>query len=78
MYLDGVRSFLFEHKKEPCPAIPFWIGNYKFTNIKRTAEFVRELEHFHFGEMSFHRNESQKKVGEHCKEANVDFEYVNF
>ena len=28
--------------------------------------------------MSFHRNDSQKKVAEHCKEANVHFEYTNF
>ena len=34
VYLDGVESFLFEHEKEAYPAIPFWIGNYKFTNIK--------------------------------------------
>ena len=57
VYLDGVGSFLFEHKKAAYPAIPFWIGNYKFTNIKRATEFVQELEHFHFGEMNFHRNE---------------------
>ena len=40
VYLYGVGIFLFEHKKEAYPAIPFWIGNYKFTNIKRAAEFV--------------------------------------
>ena len=40
VYLDGVGSFLFEHKKAAYPAIHFWIGNYKFTNIKRAAEFV--------------------------------------
>ena len=34
VYLDGVKIFLFEHKKVAYPAIPFWIGNYKFTNIK--------------------------------------------
>ena len=68
MYLDGLGSFLFEHKKAAYPAIPFRLGSYKFTNIKRDAEFVQELEQFHFGEMSFHRNDSQKKVAEHCKE----------
>ena len=62
VYLDGVKSFLFEHKKAAYLSIPFWIGNYKFTNIKRAAEFVEEMEQFHFGEMSFHMNDSQKKV----------------
>ena len=27
--------------------------------------------------MNFHRNDSQNKVVEHCKEANVHFEYTN-
>ena len=27
--------------------------------------------------MNFHRNDSQNKVAEHCKEANVHFEYTN-
>ena len=36
------------------------------------------MEHFHFGEMNFHRNDSWNKVAEHCKEANVHFEYTNF
>ena len=28
--------------------------------------------------MNFHRNDSQNKVAEHCKVANVHFEYTNF
>ena len=28
--------------------------------------------------MNFHRNDSQNKVADHCKEANVHFEYTNF
>ena len=28
--------------------------------------------------MNFHRNESQNKVVEHCKESNVHFEYIKF
>ena len=40
VYLDGVGSFLFEHKNSTYPTIPFWLGNYKFENIKRAAEFV--------------------------------------
>ena len=78
VYIDGVGSFLFEHKKEAYPAIPFWLGIYKFTKVKQIAECMQELEHFHFGEMNFHRNDSQNKVAEHCKEANVDFNYTNF
>ena len=35
------------------------------------------MEHFHYGER-FHRSDSQKKVAEHCKEANIHFEYANF
>ena len=34
VYLDGVGSFLFEHKKETYPSIPFWLGSYKFTKVK--------------------------------------------
>ena len=78
VYLDGVGSFLFEHKKAAYPALPFRLGSYKLSEVKLTAEFVQELEHFHFGEMNFHRNDSQNKVVEHCKEANVHFEYTNF
>ena len=78
VYLDGVGSFLFEHKKVAYPAIPFWLGSYKFTKVKWTAELVQELEHFFFGEMNFHRNDSLNKVAKHCKEENVHFEYKNF
>ena len=78
VYLNGVGSFLFEHKKVAYPTIPFQLGSYKFSNVKQAAEFVQELEHFCFGEMRFHRNDSQNKVAEHCKEANVHFEYTNF
>ena len=34
VYIDGVGSFLFEHKKASYPAIPFWIGSYKFSKVK--------------------------------------------
>ena len=78
VYLDGVGSFMFDHKKAAYPPIPFRLGSYTFSKVKLTAEFVQELEHFHFGEMNFHRNDSQNKVVEDCKEANVHFEYTNF
>ena len=34
VYLDGVGSFLFEHKKVAFPAIPFWLGSYNFSKVK--------------------------------------------
>ena len=34
VYIDGVGSFLFEHKNTAYPAIPFWLGSYKFTKVK--------------------------------------------
>ena len=58
---------MFEHKKAGYLAIPFWLGSYKFSKVKLTTEFIQELEHFHFGEMNFHMNDSQNKVAEHCK-----------
>ena len=40
VYLDGVGSFLFDHKKEAFPATPFWLGSYKYSKVKQIAEFV--------------------------------------
>ena len=57
--------------------MPFRLGSYKFTRVNKADEFVEELEKFYFVEMSFHRNESWNKVVEHCKEANVHFEYTS-
>ena len=37
VYIDGVGSFLFEHKKVAYPAIPFWMGIYKFSKVKKTC-----------------------------------------
>ena len=76
-FLDEIWSFLFEHKKVAYPPFPFRLGSYKFTRVKKADEFVEELGKFHFGEMRFHRNDSQNKVAEHCKEAIVHFEYTN-
>ena len=52
------------------------MGSYKFTRVKKEDEFVEELGKFHFGEINFHRNDSWNKVEEHCREANVHFEYT--
>ena len=77
VFLDGIGSFLFEHKKITYPPFPFKLGSYKFTKVKKADEFVEELERFHFGEMPFRRNDTQGKVAEHCKEHNVHFEYAH-
>ena len=77
VFLDGIGSFLFEHKKDAYPPLHFNLGSYKFTRVKKVDEFVEELERFHFGEMPFHRNHSHNKVAEHYKEANVHFEYTH-
>ena len=70
--------FLFEHKKTAYPPLPFKLGSYKFTKVKQAAEFIEELEKFHFGEMPFRRNDTHGKVAEHCKEHKVHFEYTHY
>ena len=67
VFLDGIGSFLFEHKKLAYPPLPFKLGSYRFTRVKQADEFVEELERFHFGEMPYHRNDSHGKVADHCK-----------
>src|SRR5712692_7612829 len=74
VFLDGIGSFLFEHKKTAYTPLPFKLGSYKFTKVKKASEFVEELERFHFGEMPFRRNDTQGKVAGHCKELIVHFE----
>ena len=58
--------------------MPFFVGSYKFSRVKNAVEFVKELEYFHFGEMNFHRNDSEDKVADYSKEAGVHFEYIDF
>ena len=77
VFLHGIGSLLFEHKKTAYPPLSLKVGSYRFTKVKKANEFVEELDRFHFGEMPFHRNDSQGKVVEHCKEKNVHFEYTN-
>ena len=43
VFLDGIGSFLFEHKKETYPPLPFRLGSYKFTRVKKANKFVKEL-----------------------------------
>ena len=71
-------NFLLEQKKAVYPPVPFYIGSYKFSKIKSVAGFVKELEYFHFGEMSFHRNDSEDKVSDYCTAIGVHFEYTKF
>ena len=66
LYIDGVGNFLFKQKKVVYPSAPFYIGSYKFSKVKSATEFVKELEYFHFGEMSFHRNDSEDRVANYC------------
>ena len=58
VFLYGVGRFLFEHKKSAYPSLPFRLGNYKFTRVKKDDAFAEELGKFHFGEMRFHENDS--------------------
>ena len=53
----------------------FYVGSYKFSKVKSTPDFVKDLENFHFGEKNFHRNDSQGKVAAHCVLVKVNFEY---
>ena len=62
LYIDGVGNFMFEQKKVVYPSVSFYIRSYKFSKVKSASEFVKEMEYFHFGEMSFHRNDSEHKV----------------
>ena len=78
LYIDGAGNFLLEQKKAIYPAVPFFVGSYRFSRVKNEIEFVKELEYFHFGEMNFHRNNSEDKVVDYCTAARVHFEYIDF
>ena len=78
IYIEKIENFLFDQKKVVYPPLPFYIGSYKFSKVKSTLDFVKELEYFHFGEMSFHRNDFDDKVSNYCAAAGVHFEYMNY
>ena len=78
LFLNGFGSHLFNLKKVVFPPLPFYVGSYKFTKVKSTPEFVKELEIFHFGENSFHRNDSQGKVAAYKVALKSNFEYVDY
>ena len=71
-------KFLFDQKKAVYPPLTFYIGSYKFSKVKSAPNFVKDLEYFHFGEMSFHRNDSEDKVANYCAAVGVHFEYTNY
>ena len=62
-------------KKVVFPPMTFYIGSCKFTRVKSASEFVKDLENFHFGEKSFHGNDSMDKVAEHCALVGVRYAY---
>ena len=66
LYIDRVGNFLFEQKKAVFPAVPFFVGSYKFSKVKTAVEFVKELEYFHFSEMNIHWNDFEGKVVDYC------------
>ena len=69
---------MFEQKKVVYPPVPFYIGSYKFSKVKSTTKFVKEIEYFLFGEMIFHRNDFENRVPDHCTTSRVHFEYAYF
>ena len=44
LYIYGIENLLFDQKKVVHPAIPFYIGSYRFSKVKSASEFVKELE----------------------------------
>ena len=41
LYIDGVGNFLFEQKKAVYPAVPFFVGSYKFSKVKLQWSLLR-------------------------------------
>ena len=77
VFIDGVGHFLFQKKKTSYPPLPFKLGSCSFTNVKQAAEFIEELGKFHFGEMTFRRNDTHGRMAEHCKKHKVFYEYTH-
>ena len=77
VFINGVGNFLHDMKKANFPPLPFCIGGYKFSKVKGAANFVKELEIFHFGEKIFQRNDNKGKVTEHCATIRIHYEYSN-
>ena len=75
VFIDGIGHFLFQKKKAAYPPLPFKLGSCSFANVKQAAKFIEELGKFHFGEMTFRRNDTHSKVAEHCRKHKLYFEY---
>ena len=58
--------------------LAFFNGSYKFTKVKSSPDFVRELESFYFGGKSFCRNDSWDKVLKYYAFVGVYFEYSHY
>ena len=58
LFLDGFGSHLFDLKKAMFPPLSFYVGSYKFSKVKSAPKFFKDMEIFHFGEKSFHQNDS--------------------
>ena len=69
IFIDRTRNLLFDMEKVVYPALPLCIGIYKFTKVKSAPEFVKEVESSHFGEKSFHINDSAHKISKYCMSA---------
>ena len=78
VFLDGFGNYLFDINKVVFPQVPFYVGSYKFNKVKNAPELIKELDIFHFGEKSFHRNDSQGKVAAHKDARKVNFEYTEY
>ena len=65
-------------KKVVFSLMSFYVGSYKFSKVKSAPDFVKYLENFHFGEKSFHRNDSQGKVAAYRALVKVNFKYVDY
>ena len=78
LYIDIVGNFLFEQKKAVYPLVPFYVRSYNFSRVKTATKFMKELEYFHFGEIIYHRNDSEKNMAEYCAKVGVHFEYADF
>ena len=74
VFLNGFGIHLFNIKKFAFPVVPFYVGSYKLNKVKSVADFIKEMVIFQFGEISFHRNDSQGKVEAH----KVNFEYADY
>ena len=75
LYIDGVGNFLFDMKKVVYPPLPFCIGSYKFTKVKSSPDFIKELERLHFEEKLFQKNDTWGKASKYCASIGVHFEY---